>query len=56
MHRKFELTTTPTAITAEALSDFADDYEIESLEDLENFRAFIHLLFMEPNIPLAVVN
>jgi hypothetical protein len=43
-------------ITPEMLMDFAEDYEIETFEDLENFREFIHLLYSEPNVPLAVIN
>ena len=43
-------------IDTEMLMDFAEDYGIETFEDLENFREWMRLLEMEPNVPLMVMN
>ena len=43
-------------ITEEMLVDFLIDHEIESAEELDTFSAIIHLLMLEPNVPLAVIN
>ena len=43
-------------ITEEMLVDFLIDHEIESAEELDTFSAIIHLLMLEPNVPLAVMN
>ena len=43
-------------ITEEMLVDFLIDHEIESAEELDTFSQIIHLLMLEPNVPLAVMN
>ena len=49
---------TPDAspITEEMLVDFLIEHEIESAEELDTFSQIIHLLMLEPNVPLAVMN
>ena len=49
---------TPDAspITEEMLVDFLIEHEIEDAEDLDTFSQIIHLLMLEPNVPLAVMN
>ena len=43
-------------ITEEILVEFLKEHQIDDAEELEEFSQRIHLLMMEPNIPLAVVN
>ena len=43
-------------ITEEMLVDFLVEHQIEDAEELEEFSQRIHLLMMEPNIPLQVIN
>ena len=43
-------------ITEEMLIDFLVEHQIEDAEELEEFSQRIHLLMMEPNIPLQVIN
>ena len=43
-------------ITEEMLVDFLIEHEIEDAEDLDTFSQIIHLLMLEPNVPLAVMN
>ena len=43
-------------ITEEMLVDFLIEHEIESAEELDTFSQIIHLLMLEPNVPLAVMN
>ena len=43
-------------ITEELLVEFLMEHQIESAGDLDDFSQFVHLLMMEPNIPLAVMN
>ena len=48
---------TPTEpITEEMIVDFLEEHQIEDADDLDAFSQIIHLLMMEPNIPLAVIN
>ena len=43
-------------ITEEMLVDFLVEHQIEDAEELEEFSQMIHLLMMEPNIPVQVIN
>ena len=43
-------------ITEEMLVDFLIEHAIEDAEELEEFSQTIHLLMMEPNIPICVIN
>jgi len=43
-------------ISEEMLVDFLVEHQIETAGDLDDFSQFIHLLMMEPNIPLSVIN
>ena len=43
-------------ITEEMRVDFLIEHQIEDAEELEEFSQMIHLLMMEPNIPLQVIN
>ena len=43
-------------ITEEMLVDFLIEHEIESAEELDTFSHIIHLLMLEPNVPLSVMN
>ena len=43
-------------ITPELIAEFLEEHQIEDADDLEEFDQMIHLLFAEPNIPLAVIN
>ena len=43
-------------ITEEMLVDFLIAHQIEDAEELEEFSQMIHLLMMEPNIPVQVIN
>ncbi len=43
-------------ITEEMLVEFLEEHQIETADDLDDFTQFIHLLMMEPNIPLQVIN
>ena len=43
-------------ITEEMLVDFLVEHQIETAGDLDDFSQFVHLLMMEPNIPLSVIN
>ena len=43
-------------ITEEMLVDFLIEHQIEDAEELEEFSQTIHLLMMEPNVPLSVMN
>ena len=43
-------------ITEEMLVDFLIEHEFEDAEDLDTFSQIIHLLMLEPNVPLAVMN
>ena len=44
------------AITEELMMQFAEDNNIETVEDLDKFVQFVYLLFHEPNIPLTVIH
>jgi len=41
-------------ITEEILVEFLKEHQIDDAEELEEFSQRIHLLMMEPNIPLTV--
>ena len=41
-------------ITDEMMVDFLIEHQIEDADELEEFSQRIHLLMMEPNIPLTV--
>ena len=43
-------------ITEEMIEEFLEEHQIETADDLDDFTQFIHLLMMEPNIPLRVIN
>ena len=43
-------------ITEELLDAFLEEHQIEDADDLEEFSQLIHLLMMEPNVPLCVMN
>ena len=43
-------------ITEEMLVDFLVEHQIEDAEELEEFSQTIHLLMMEPNIPVELIN
>ncbi len=43
-------------ISEEMLVDFLVEHQIETAGDLDDFSQFVHLLMMEPNIPLPVIN
>ena len=43
-------------ITPEAMMQFAEDNDIVTLEDLEDFTEWTLLLWAEPNVPLLVIN
>jgi len=43
-------------ITEEMIEEFLEEHQIETADDLDDFTQFIHLLMMEPNIPLRVLN
>ena len=43
-------------ITEEMIEEFLEEHQIETADDLDAFSQFIHLLMMEPNIPLQVIN
>ena len=43
-------------ISEEMLVDFLVEHQIETAGDLDDFSQFIHLLMMEPNVPLSVMN
>ena len=43
-------------ISEEMLVDFLVEHQIETAGDLDDFSQFVHLLMMEPNIPLSVIN
>jgi len=43
-------------ITEELLVEFLEEHQIEDADDLEEFSQLIHLLMMEPNVPLCVMN
>ena len=43
-------------ITEEMIEEFLEEHQIETADDLDDFTQFIHLLMMEPNIPLQVIN
>ena len=48
---------TPTEpITEEMMVEFLEEHQIENAEELDEFSQIIHLLMMEPNIPLSVIN
>jgi len=43
-------------ITEELLVEFLIEHQIEDADELEEFSQMIHLLMMEPNIPLTLIN
>ena len=43
-------------ITEELLVEFLEEHQIADADDLEEFYQLIHLLMMEPNVPLCVMN
>ena len=43
-------------ITEEMIEEFLEEHQIETADDLAVFTQFIHLLMMEPNLPLQVIN
>jgi hypothetical protein len=43
-------------ITEEMLVEFLEEHQIETADELDDFSQFIHLLMMEPNIPIEVIN
>jgi beta-phosphoglucomutase-like phosphatase (HAD superfamily) len=43
-------------ITEEIFVEFLTEHQINTAAELEEFSQNIHLLMMEPNIPLAVIN
>ena len=43
-------------ITEEMIEEFLEEHQIETADALDDFTQFIHLLMMEPNIPLRVLN
>ena len=43
-------------ITEEMIEEFLEEHQIETADDLDDFTQYIHLLMMEPNIPLRVLN
>ena len=43
-------------ITEEMLVDFLIEHQIDDADELEEFSQMIHLLMMEPNIPVEMIN
>jgi hypothetical protein len=43
-------------ITDEMMVDFLIEHQIEDADELEEFSQMIHLLMMEPNIPVELIN
>ena len=43
-------------ITDEMMVDFLIEHQIEDAEELDEFSQMIHLLMMEPNIPVELIN
>ena len=43
-------------ITDEMMVDFLIEHQIEDAEELDEFSQMIHLLMMEPNIPVEYIN
>ena len=43
-------------ITEEMLVEFLIEHEIDDADELEEFSQMIHLLMLEPNIPVEVIN
>jgi hypothetical protein len=43
-------------ITDEMMVDFLIEHQIEDADELEEFSQMIHLLMMEPNIPVEYIN
>ena len=43
-------------ITDEMMVDFLIEHQIEDAEELEEFSQMIHLLMMEPNVPVELIN
>ena len=43
-------------ITEEMLVEFLIEHEIDDADELEEFSQMIHLLMLEPNIPIEVIN
>ena len=42
--------------TEEMLVEFLIEHEIDDADELEEFSQMIHLLMLEPNIPIEVIN
>jgi len=43
-------------ITEEMLVEFLIEHEIDDADELEEFSQMIHLLMLEPNIPVEYIN
>ena len=43
-------------ITEEMIEEFLEEHQIETADDLDDFSQYIHLLEVEPNIPLLTIN
>ena len=43
-------------ISDQMIVEFLVEHQIETAGDLDDFSQFVHLLMMEPNIPLSVIN
>ena len=43
-------------ITEEMLVEFLIEHDIENAEELDEFSAIIHLLMLEPNVPVEMIN
>ena len=43
-------------ITDEMMVDFLIEHQIEDAEELDEFSQMIHLLMMQPNIPVELIN
>ena len=43
-------------ISDQMMVEFLVEHQIETAGDLDDFSQFVHLLMMEPNIPLQVIN
>jgi len=43
-------------ITEEMLVDFLVEHQIDDADELEEFSEMIHLLMMEANVPVVVIN
>ena len=43
-------------ISDQMMVEFLVEHQIETAGDLDDFSQFVHLLMMEPNIPLSVIN